>query len=211
MRILLGGIFLVISGILIGVSFSRDPSLGAPDFLLNLGTEIIGIVITVSIVEYLFERNKFEEKARHIAWEALHAIDHAVWVWQGGAREFNLDELNEILSLAQPSDPIPDFTQSLFLNLGSRADNTCRTNTKETKLLPDLYEGLTQLRDLSTIRDNNDPIATETVIEILRDSVSYLSKAVGTTFSVNQANGRSPHRSAEIGAQERRHYGASDK
>jgi len=53
---------------------------------MNLGTEIVGITLTVAIVEALLEKRARSDEARRIAWNVMHDIDHAVWVWQGGGR-----------------------------------------------------------------------------------------------------------------------------
>ena len=52
---------------------------------------IIGIVITVAVVEWFFERRRLQTRGRQLAWDALHAVEHAVWVWQGGPREVESD------------------------------------------------------------------------------------------------------------------------
>ena len=67
------------------VYIGADTSAGT--ILGNLGTELVGIVITVAVVEWFFERRRHQTRGRQLAWDALHAIEHAVWVWQGGPRE----------------------------------------------------------------------------------------------------------------------------
>lgn len=211
MRMLLGVIFLVIAGGIIGIALSGDSEMGSTDLLLNLGTEIIGIVITVAIVEHFLEKRQSEASARRIAWEALHAIDHAVWVWQGGAREFDVDELMCLLSLARSDDPIPRFTQNLFLRIGGRADNTLRTRPNEMRALSSLSVGLKHLRPLSAMRDTDELLPTEVIIEILRTSTIELAKAVGTPFSNTIPEGSLTRRSTTISAQEWRHFGSTSK
>lgn len=39
---------------------------------VNLGTEIFGILITVALVEWLFERRRLQDRGRELAWSVLH-------------------------------------------------------------------------------------------------------------------------------------------
>ena len=88
---------------------ARTTSLG--DLLMNLGTEVIGVVITVAVVESFLERRRLQNRGRQLAWDTLHAAETAVWVWQGGPREMETDEMLGILNAVNEDDPLPDFTR----------------------------------------------------------------------------------------------------
>ena len=85
--------FLLLAVVVLWMAFvvGTDTSYGT--LFINLGTEIIGIVITVAVVEWFFERRRLLTRGRQLAWDSLHATQTAVWVWQGGPREMETDEL----------------------------------------------------------------------------------------------------------------------
>jgi len=205
MRLLLGSALLLIAGIAIGVSMSHGLTLD--DFLLNLGTELVGIVLTIAFVDQILERRKNEESAKKIAWEALHDLDHAVWVWQGGAREFDLDELAGLLTHVTDSDPLPQFTQNLFLRIGCRADNTLRTRGEAMSANPHLKNAMQILKPLSRMRDDNRLLSVSEINDIAGKALAELAKAVGSVYSVQNIEVLSAHRDVTVKAQEWRHYG----
>ncbi len=119
LRVAITSLFLAVAVGVVGLAFRVGPDKPWGALWLNLGTEIVGIVFTVAIVEWLFERRRRLEDARRMAWRVLHALDHAVWVWQGGHREFNLAELVALLKRVEDGDSLPGFTQNLLMQLGS--------------------------------------------------------------------------------------------
>jgi hypothetical protein len=98
LRALVTGGFLIIAAIVLWLSFVFGGDTGWGNLFTNLGTEIIGIVITVAVVEWFFERRRLQNRGRQLAWDALHAVEHAVWVWQGGPRQMDTDEVRGILN-----------------------------------------------------------------------------------------------------------------
>src|SRR5262249_52327422 len=141
-RWLIAGGALTVSVLIVYEAFSLGPNSGAGAFLLNLGTEILGITLTVAIVEALLEKRAKADEARRISWNVLHDIDHAVWVWQGGGREFDIAELQTLLNQISDNDPLPPFTQNLLLTLGSRSENTIRQRDDVMKQHPALLKAL---------------------------------------------------------------------
>ena len=121
LRALVTGGFLALAGSVIWLAFLVGPDTSAGNLFTNLGTEIIGIVITVAFVEWLFERRRLQTRGRQLAWDALHTIEHAVWVWQGGPRQMDTDEVFGILAAVGSNDPLPDFTEGMFLSIGTRS------------------------------------------------------------------------------------------
>ena len=152
--------------------FALNDKLG--DLLLNLGSEILGIAVTVAVVEHLFERRRRQDEARRLAWEALHELDHAVWVWQGGSRSFDMGELQELLHHAHQDDPVPDFTEALFLRMGSKAENTLRTKRDIMHECPPLKQAMNELRPLASLRDGTHREATDIPIALSR-ATAHLS------------------------------------
>ena len=98
-RIIVPAAFLVVAGLVIWSAFLVSNGTTTQSLLVNLGTEIVGIVITVAVVEWFFERRRNHERARQLAWSALHAAEHGIWVWQGGPREVETDQLLGMLGL----------------------------------------------------------------------------------------------------------------
>ena len=114
MRALVTGGFLVLALAILAASFlpGIDPAVQA--LLVNLGTEIIGIVITVAVVEWFFERRRLQNRGRQLAWDALHAVEHGVWVWQGGPREMDTDEVRAVLNAVGDDDPLRARLAALY-------------------------------------------------------------------------------------------------
>lgn len=88
--------------------------------LANLGTGFIGTALTVLVVDWLYERRSLDEQCRNIALSILLEFDHVIWVWQGGSRSFNVNQMYTLIKNSEKSDLIPYFTQNLFMRLGSK-------------------------------------------------------------------------------------------
>src|SRR5690606_4023266 len=121
LRVLVTGGFLLVSAGVIWLAFLMVPESSAGNLFTNLGTEIIGIVITVAFVEWMFERRRLQNRGRQLAWDALHAVEQVVWVWQGGPRQMDTDEILGVLDAVGDSDPVPDFTEGMLLGIGTRS------------------------------------------------------------------------------------------
>ena len=173
------GIFLLLSVIVVWMAFLMGSDSTTGDFLLNLGTEIAGIVLTVAIVDWFFERRRLSTRAREMSWNALHGIEHAVWVWQGGPRQLETDELLGLLSAVNERDPVPDFTQNLLLSLGTRAKQALKNEPEAAAAAPGLPEALEQLARLASIRDGGALFPPQKIGEILSSAVSHLAVVLG--------------------------------
>jgi hypothetical protein len=181
-----------------------DSSAGT--LFINLGTEIVGIVITVAVVEWFFERRRLQTRGRQLAWDALHAVEHAVWVWQGGPREMDTDEVRGVLNAVGETDPLPDFTEGLLLNIGTRSRRLLNNDPDAVAAVPGFMNGLEHLARLSSIRDGKAPMPSQKVGDILDEGTTELAKALGKPTERHLASlirFRDP--SAE--SQERRHFG----
>lgn len=65
LRIIITVLFMAVAAVIVGLSFYYGTQTPKGGLLLNLGTEIMGIALTVSIVEWLFERREIRSTHRH--------------------------------------------------------------------------------------------------------------------------------------------------
>ncbi len=177
------------------------------DFFLNLGTEIMGIGLTVLAVEWLFEKHQARENARRIALRALHRLDHAVWVWQGGRRELDVAELMALLDLADPADPLPSFTQNLLLVLGSDAEDTLRHEPEAVRSCRHLREACGSLATLARMRDRDEAMTPSEILPSLRLAAEHLAAAAGLAIPPADRDSAARTRNPSFQKQEWRHFG----
>ena len=206
LRIVITGLFLLLALGVVALAFRVGPNSSWGTLWLNLGTEIVGIVLTVAIVEWLFERRRRLEEARKMAWRVLHDLDHAVWVWQGGHREFDLSELVALLNRTQDGDPLPDFIQNLLMHLGSASQDTLRDEPETPAAKPSLKKALQHLAPLARIRDEVTLLPAGVVAGHLSAATRELAVAVGLTFP-GALPDVSNLRDTDARKQEWRHYG----
>src|SRR4051812_36716536 len=105
-RALVTSVCLVLSLVILWGAYALGPNSGGGQFLLNLGAEMVGTVITVAVVEWFLDRARLQDQAREIAWDTLYAAEHAVWIWQGGPREIETDELLALVHAIGETDAI---------------------------------------------------------------------------------------------------------
>jgi hypothetical protein len=206
LRIALVGGFLSIAATMLWISFVFGVDTSTGTLLINLGTEIIGIVITVAVVEWFFERRRLQTRGRQLAWDALHAVEQAVWVWQGGPREMDTDEVRGVLSSVGAEDPLPDFTEGLFLNIGTRSRRLLNNDPDAVTAVPGFMNGLEHLARLSAIRDGKESMRPQKVADILDEGTSALAKALGKPTERHLAS-LIRFRDPSVESQERRHFG----
>jgi len=206
LRVVLVGGFLSIAAVMLWISFVFGVDTSTGTLLINLGTEIIGIVITVAVVEWFFERRRLQTRGRQLAWDALHAVEQAVWVWQGGPREMDTDEVRGVLSSVGAEDPLPDFTEGLFLNIGTRSRRLLNNDPEAVTAVPGFMNGLEHLARLSSIRDGREAIRPQKVADILDEGTSALAKALGKPTDRHLAS-LIRYRDPSVESQERRHFG----
>lgn len=205
LRAVVTGGFLIVALIILWVSFW--PSV-APfrDLLINLGTEIIGIVITVAVVEWFFERRRLHNRGRQLTWDALHAVEHAVWVWQGGPREMDTDEVLGVLNAVGDHDALPDFTEGLLLNIGTRSRRLLNNDPEAVSAMPGFMNGLEHLARLSSLRDGTAAFPARKIADILDEGTKELARALGKPTE-RHLSSLIRFRDPSPESQERRHYG----
>jgi hypothetical protein len=206
LRTLVTGSFLILAAIMLGMSFLAGFETPAGTLLMNLGTEVVGIVMTVAIVEWFLERRRLQNRGRQLAWDMLHAVEHTVWVWQGGPREMDSDEVRGVLSAVGNEDPLPDFTEGLLLNIGTRTRRILNHDPEAIDAMPGLMHALEQLGGLSSIRDGRRTLAARTVAEILDDGTTALAKSLGRPTERHPTS-LIRYRDPSVESQERRHFG----
>lgn len=206
LRAVITGGFLVVAGLVIWLAFVVGPDTSAGNLFTNLGTEIIGIVITVAFVEWLFERRRLQNRGRQLAWDALHAVEHAVWVWQGGPRQMDSDEILGILNAVGDDDPLPDFTEGMLLGIGTRSRRLLDNDPQAVSAVPGFMNGLEQLARLSAIRDGKSSMAPRKVADILEEGTRELARSLGRPTERHLAS-LIRYRDPSVPSQERRHSG----
>lgn len=179
LRALIIGGFLVVALAILGIPFVFEVGDSTEGLLVNIGSEIIGIVITVAVVEWFFERRRLQNRGRQLAWEALHAVEHAVWVWQGGPREMDTDEVLGVLNAVHGNDPLPEFTEGLFLALGTRSRRLLSNDPEAVAAVPGFMNGLEHLARLSSMRDGDEKMPARKVADIVEEGTTELARALG--------------------------------
>ncbi len=198
--------FLTVAAIILVTSFFLGVETSAGTLLMNLGTEIVGIVMTVAIVEWFFERRRLHNRGQQLAWDSLYAVEHAVWVWQGGPREMDPDEVRGVLKAVGGDDPLPDFTESLLLNIGTRSRQLLNNDSAAIATMPGLMNGLENLAWLSSIRDGKASMPPRKVATILDEGTTALAKALGKPTE-HHLTSLIRFRDPSVENQERRHFG----
>ena len=206
LRALVTGGFLVIAVVVIWLAFVVGPDTSTGNLFTNLGTEIIGIVITVAFVEWLFERRRLQTRGRQLAWDALHAVEHAVWVWQGGPRQMDTDEILGVLNAVGDDDPLPDFTEGMFLGIGTRSRRLLDNDPQAISAVPGFMNGLEQLARLSAMRDGKSSMPARKIADILEEGTRDLARALGRPTERHLAS-LIRYRDPSEASQERRHSG----
>lgn len=203
-RVVLGIVFFVSSTTFIALSAFSPWDEAVTEILGNVGTEIFGILVTIALVDWVLEKRRRQDRGRELAWGVLHAIEHAVWVWQGGPRHIGTNELLGIVTGIRKEDKFAPFTEGLLLNVGLQCRSILQMESSAVRSLPGLGATLTDLVSLATIRDLPESTRIRTVSEILEASVTGLSRVL------NQPTDRMPsgliwHRDATAGSQEGRY------
>ena len=208
LRAMVTGGFLVVALIILSISFVFSVEPSTESLLVNLGTEIIGIVITVAVVEWFFERRRLQNRGRQLTWDALHAVEHAVWVWQGGPREMDTDEVLGVLDAVGGDDQLPDFTEGLFLNIGTRSRRLLNNDPQAVSAMPRFMNGLEHLARLSSMRDGDRSMPPRRLADILEEGTKELARALGKPTERHLAS-LIRYRDPSLESQERRHFRGS--
>ncbi len=207
-RLVLAAVFAVVSlsMLVAAVLFDADKPGAVLGLLGNLGSEMIGLALTVAIIDWLLERRKLNDEVQHLAWRMLHDVDHAFWVWQGGRREFHLAELTGLINLASPADPMLRTTQELFVNLGIRSSDNLRLLPRLMRHDRRLKAAMKSLAGLAQIREAK--LDTGYVIQGLKQAVASLAELTGQDAATGEFAVAKSFRDPSESAQQARYQGA---
>jgi hypothetical protein len=209
-RWVLGGGFglAAIIMIVLGVVLDADKGAAGIGVLGNLGAEILGLACTVAIIDWLIERKKLNEQVTRMAWQTLHDVDHAFWVWQGGRREFHLDELASLLNVATKDDPLPDFTEELFINLGIRASDNLRLQPKLMTHDRRLKAAMRSLAGLAQLREAKSLVNPQYIVDGLQAALENLAAVAGQSPHHGEFGAAKSFRDPSVEAQKLRYRGS---
>ncbi len=199
----LGGVALVTAG----VSVMIQGRSALVELLPNMAAEFVGLALTVALVDWLIERAKMGDEAQRMAWSTLHDIDHVVWVWQGGRREFHLDEMCALLEMVQESDPIAETTQELLANLGVRASDNLRLQAKLLNRHRKLRTAIKSLSGLAQIREIRRLVDSRYAVDSLLTSIKQLADITEQEIHHGQFGAAKGLRDASSEGQTRRYLG----
>ncbi|GMR13401.1 MAG: hypothetical protein BMS9Abin29_1610 [Gemmatimonadota bacterium] len=178
-RLIVATSFLFVSVAFIGGGFWLGATTPTGGLLTNLGTEVFGILVTVAVVEWLFERRRLQDKARELAWSILHSLERSVWIWQGGPERVGTDELLGIIAGIRSSDTISRFTKVLLVNLGTQSREALDKDPKAVRSLAGLKLSLEDLSSLRSLRDGDSAVSVRMISEILEAGATGLARLLG--------------------------------
>jgi len=210
LRAIVTAAFLLIAVLVLWMAFFVGAETSMGTLLINLGTEIVGIVMTVAVVEWFFERRRLQTRGRQLAWDSLHATQSAVWVWQGGPRGMETDEVLGILRAVAEDDPFPDFTEGLFLNIGTRSRRLLNNDPEAVAAVPGFMTALEHLARFSAIRDGKNAMKPRKVADIADEGMEALAKGLSQPTERHLAS-LIRYRDPSLQGQEHRHYGGASR
>lgn len=164
---------------MIWTAFLIGPNTGTGTLLVNMGTEVFGILITVAVVEWFFERRRLQDRARERAWSTLHALERAVWVWQGGPRRLGTEELLGLIAGVRANNPVAASTRTLMVNLGTQCRDILDRESQALRSLPGLAPALEDLGSLRSLSDGDSTVSLRMIAEILESAATSLALVLG--------------------------------
>jgi len=204
-RLIVATSFLFLSVAFIAGGFWLGAHTATGGLLTNLGTEIFGILVTVAVVEWLFERRRLQEKARELAWSILHSLERSVWIWQGGPERVATDELLGIIAGIRSTDPISRSTKVLLVNLGTQCREALDKDPQAVRSLTGLKASLEDLSSLRSLRGGDSAVSVRMVSEILEAGTMGLARLLGKSTQ-RLPSGLIRGRNASEEAQQERYF-----
>jgi hypothetical protein len=204
-RAVVAAAFLIISVSCIVFAFYMGADTRWGMLFINLGTEIFGILVTVAVVEWFFERRRLQDRGRELSWRLFHALGRVVWIWQGGPQQPGSEELLGIISGIHSKDPVPRFTRSLLVNLGTQCREAIDTEAAAVSSLVGLEDALGDMQSLGSLRDGESGVSVRMVAEILEAGASGLSRVLSQSTH-RLPSGLIRYRDPSVEAQQQRYY-----
>lgn len=174
-RVAAATVLLGASGALLLAAYLSQDEPFASSLSINLATEIFGIGVTVAVVEWLFERSRLQERGRQLAWNVLHQIERAVWVWRGGPRRMGTDQLMGILADAQSRSSLAPFSRGLLVSLATTCQQLAQRETAATGSIRGLPETLHDLTSLHRLEESTASSTIAMASEVLAAAVRSLA------------------------------------
>ncbi len=197
--------FLIISASLIWLAFFLGADTPKGTLFINLGTEIFGILVTVAVVEWFFERRRLQDRGRELSWRLYHSLERVVWIWQGGPQQAGSEELLGIISGIRSDDPVPRFTRTLLVNLGMQAREAIDKEAAAVASLVGLKDSVEDMQSLRSLRDGDSAVSVRMVAEILEASATGLARVLGQSTQ-RLPSGLIRYRDPSEEAQQQRYY-----
>lgn len=171
--------FFLLSVAIIVYAFDAGVTTETGTLLVNLGTEVFGILITLAVVDWLLERRRLQDRAREMAWSTLHAVERAVWLWQGGPRRLETDELLSLIAGIEADHPLLPSTRTLLVSLGVESGEALKREAGAVKTLPGLEDALEDLTSLQTLGERDSAVSIRMVAEVLESTATRLARILG--------------------------------
>lgn len=171
---------LIICAAIILLKWVYDSSTNLPkeDIYLNLSTELIGILITTILIDWLLERKKNKEETTKIAWNCLNKLRYASWIWLGSSRDQNIKQMQNYLKLVNNDDEIAPTTQNLLIQIAITAEETLILSREITKKSIDLKKGLKQLVELKKLRDEDKSLKPSETAMLMTEAILHFSNII---------------------------------
>ena len=169
----------------------HDDGAGA-GYCAGLVTELLGVAITILVIDIVLERQELRRDVRRLADELLYQADFIVWIWLGGDRVFSLAELECLLESVSDDDALHHTTETLFQNLGNEAAKRMRTHKDVVDSNIHLCDGVRLLAQLANIRVGSGASRTtpSQIGEIVSGAVRAFDKVLCYRETEGAANGR---------------------
>ena len=204
LRLWIAAIFVFIALLILWFSHAADsPS----EIGRNIGSEVLGITITVAGVDWLFERRGQNAQRHKLAVRTLEELDHAIWVWQGGSRYFDHEEMIALLKQVTDDDPLPGFTQNLFLRIGGKAALNLVLESDLVNHDTNLKAGIDHLSHLCKLRDGDTPMPCQQVVLHSREAATCLLKVLSWKPVKWEPSAQRGRKDCSIEHQRWRYYG----
>jgi hypothetical protein len=187
-RFVFAGVLLLVSSSLIFAAFHVDHDAPTFELLINLGTETFGILLVLAVVDWMLERRKLQERAKELAWATLHGVERSVWVWQGGPRRLQSDELLGIIKGIHPDDHMQPYTRALLVNIGEQSREALTREVSAIKLMPGLKTALEELTTLASLSEKRSSVSIRMVQEVLESGVEKLARVLGKATQAMPSN-----------------------
>lgn len=168
---------LLIAMSIISYVLLMDSSFKLNDFLINISVELIGIVLTILVIDYLMVLQNNNNLAKKIALEFIHELFYIIWVWQGGQRVLEFAEYISLTASINPNDMISKSTKKLLFKIGAKASFTLQCNfnllkVSKYKYLKETLEELSSFKDI-LLATKDDVKQVEYIKKVLLNS-TYL-------------------------------------